>query len=104
MNFREITIDDREEINGYFEKYGRKTAENSFTNMFIWGGPCGSRFAVSDGFLVMKSDYEDVQKICGFLCIFKINSILTHAYGKGLYRLIGVLLCNGANKRAVETS
>ncbi len=96
MNFKEITIDDREEINGYFEKYGGKTAENSFTNMFIWGGPCGSRFAVSDGFLVMKSDYEDVQKICGFpigngdlkSLIYKLHDYFVEKFGK--FELINV--------------
>lgn len=66
MEFKEITIDDRETINEYFNKYGYKTSETSFANMFIWSEPYKSKFAVSDGFLTIKSGSAENNKICGF--------------------------------------
>lgn len=96
MEFKEITIDDRNLINGYFDKYGSGTAETSFANMFIWGVPYGSRFAVSDGFLILKSDCGKNGKICGFpigggdieAMMYKLHDYFTEKFGK--FELINV--------------
>lgn len=96
MDFKEITVFDREIINGYFDRYGYKTAETSFVNMFIWGKPYDTRFAVSDGFLILKSNYGEKQKICGFpigngdikTLIYRLHDYFIEKFGK--FELINV--------------
>lgn len=96
MEFKAITIEDREAINEYFNRYGAKTAETSFMNMFIWAQPYGTKFAVSDGFLILKSDFAEKQKICGFPIgngdikplIYKLHDYFTKKFG--VFELINV--------------
>ena len=54
IEFRDLTLEDKELINSYFRKGQYNNSECTFTNMFIWRECYAVQWTVIDGLLVVK--------------------------------------------------
>lgn len=53
INFKNITLADKQEITDILLISDKRFCEYTFGNMFCWGAPYGMRFAVTDGTLIV---------------------------------------------------
>lgn len=59
MNFRKLTLEDRELINKYIHPYKFLSCEYSFTTLYIWKDLCDIQFALyKDALIIKKMDFE----------------------------------------------
>ncbi len=54
LNFKPLTIDDKNIFDKYLEPYNYETSEYSFTNLFIWRKACDIQYAIFDDALIIK--------------------------------------------------
>lgn len=54
LNFRKITLDDRERIHSYLSRYQTRSCEKTFANMFLWGRFYPVEYAEAAGMLLLK--------------------------------------------------
>ncbi len=66
IEFKDITIEDRELLEGFYNKYGGTNSEANFTNMFIWQKDYNIKYAVKDGFLLICAGGIKRPKSCHF--------------------------------------
>ncbi len=59
IEFRDLTLEDKDFINTYFRKGQYNNSECTFTNMFIWRECYAVQWAVVDGLLVIKPGQAD---------------------------------------------
>ena len=71
MNFKNITLSDREPVESYLKPGGYMGCEYSFVNMFIWQETYHVQYAVEDGVLYLRSHLPigDVYFLCCCLSI-----------------------------------
>lgn len=58
MNFKKITINDKNLINKYFEKYTTEISEYTFTNLFCWRLTKKTEFCEYENHLVIRYENE----------------------------------------------
>ncbi len=56
MEFTKLTIEDREIISNFLEKYPPLISEMTFTNLFSWRETYGYKYAICADHLIIKSD------------------------------------------------
>ena len=95
IEFRNITLDDRELVHGFMLDSGRRNCELSFANLCSWGQLYGTQLAVSRGFLLLRMNVAgemlyvmpvgegDVKEVLQEL-------IATAASGGARFRMVGV--------------
>ena len=59
LEFKSLEIKDKALINRYLEKCGRRNCESNFSTIFNWGGALGTKFAITDGTLLMGFEKEE---------------------------------------------
>ncbi|MCD8363524.1 MAG: phosphatidylglycerol lysyltransferase domain-containing protein [Lachnospiraceae bacterium] len=59
ISFKKPQLEDRELIEGYFDRLGRYSCEWTFANFYLWSRFFNAMWAVIDGLLVFRSGYED---------------------------------------------
>ena len=63
LTFREITLDDKQVIDGYFRRYGENSCQHSFVSLYCMEQKYGDRFCEKDGYLyVLRSGRCCVQE------------------------------------------
>lgn len=54
LEFKELEITDKNLVNRYLEKCGRRNCESNFSTLFNWGGALGTKLAVTEGTLLLS--------------------------------------------------
>ncbi len=63
---KEITIDEKELFNSYFEKDKGISQEVCFSNLYMWKSGYNMRYDIVDGFLVIFAGYEPIGEYIHF--------------------------------------
>lgn len=59
LNFKSLTIEDKNIFDKYLEPYNYETSEYSFTNLFIWRKACDIQYAFyNDVLIIKKTDFN----------------------------------------------
>lgn len=59
LEFKTLTIKDKELFDSYLKPYNYETCEYSFTNLFIWRRACDVQYAICNNTLIiMKMDFD----------------------------------------------
>lgn len=59
LNFKPITIEDKNIFDKYLRPYNYETSEYSFTNLFIWRKACDIQYAIyNDVLIIKKTDFN----------------------------------------------
>jgi hypothetical protein len=59
LNFKPLTLDDKELLDKYLKPYSFETCEYSFTNLFIWRKACDIQYAIyKDVLIIKKMDFD----------------------------------------------
>ncbi len=89
LNFKTITLDDRDVIEQYIKASDFKSCDYSFVNNFIWSKPNNIEFAIVEGFYCLKS-------------VFKNEALYTFPAGNGnLQSVINALLSDAKDRNMV---
>lgn len=59
LNFRPVTIDDRESLQIFFDKADFRNCDFSFSNIFCWQNAYNTTFAIEDNFLFFHFKSQD---------------------------------------------
>ena len=58
-DFKSISLEDQNEIQGYFSAYQPETSELTFTNLYIWREHYRYRWSVLDDYLIVMASLDD---------------------------------------------
>src|SRR5690554_3862208 len=54
LTFKAIELEDNEVINSYLKRQNYRASDLCFTNLYSWGRPFNTRFAVANGWLFIR--------------------------------------------------
>ncbi len=55
LEFKDLSIEDKDIVQGYYDKYGYPNSESNFTNMLMWQKSYNIKYAVICGFMVLSA-------------------------------------------------
>jgi len=92
IEFKDITIEDREILNPYLLKNPYGNCDFSFTNIFIWRRTYQTKYAIVDGFLVLLSRGQNFLMPLGEGDLKAvIGKLIDHAKEKGIpFRMVAI--------------
>ena len=86
---KEITIDQKELFNSYFEKDKRLSQEICFSNLYMWKTGYNMKYDIVDGFLIIFAGYDPIGEYFHFpigegdkrKVILKLDEYMVEKYG-----------------------
>lgn len=67
LQFKNIVLGSKSEIEKYTKLWNIENGEFTFTNMFIWGTDGRMQYAEEEGFLFIKLEFPGEKPLCGLL-------------------------------------
>ena len=64
MDFQELTLNDKAIFDRYLQASGYENAHLNFTNLFMWRKATNLRWAQSDGYLILKTEWQGEKAFC----------------------------------------
>lgn len=68
INFNELTIDDKELLDGFFKMDYHENSHLNFTNLFMWRKAYNIMWCIQDGILYLKAKYNENEFALQPLC------------------------------------